>query len=152
MKALIAAAALAVSAVALAAPAHADPRDAYAYNDRGAQSRGEYRGDHRGDYRGDHRGQYRDAFSRDDLVRMESRIDRGYRSGRLTRVEARYLSSELGQLRNRARNYWQTSGMSWRERQDLDARYHRLQERIQRQLRDDDTRYSGDYRGQPRRY
>lgn len=140
---ILAAAALAVSAVAMAAPAHADPRQNdrqnYAYNQP------------RPDYRGDYRGERRDSFSRDDLARMDARIDRGFRSGRLTRQEARYLSGELGELRQRARYYWQSNGMSWRERQDIDARYRRLQDRIQRQLRDDDNRWDRDDRG-PRRY
>jgi len=135
---IVAAVALAVSAVAMAAPASAAPRQDYAYNQP------------RPDYRGDYRGERRDSFTRDDLARMDARIDRGFRSGRLTRQEARYLSGELGELRQRARYYWQTNGMSWRERQDLDMRYHRLQERIGRQLRDDDTR-GRDYRG-PGRY
>lgn len=143
VSAILAAATLAVSAVAMAAPAHADPRQDsrqyYAYNQP------------RPDYRGDYRGERRDSFNREDLMRMEARIDRGFRSGRLTRHEARYLSGELGELRQRARYYWQTGGMSWRERQDLDARYHRLQERIRYQMHDDDYRGDWNNRG-PGRY
>jgi hypothetical protein len=156
MKSLIAAAALAVSAAALAAPAHADPREAPGYSraapDYRPAAHDDYRGDPRGPYGDYRRGGYRDTFSRDDLARMEARIDRGFRSGQLTRREARYLSRELYDLRERARYYWRTDGMSWRERRDLDARYLNLREQIRRQVRDDDRRWDGDYRGEPRRY
>lgn len=148
MKSLIAAAAVAVGALALSAPAHADPRDGYAYN----QSAPDYRGDHRGDYRGERYGGYRHSFNREDLARMNERIDHGFRTGRLTRREAERLSWQVNDLRQRARYYWRSEGTSWRERQDLDARYARLREHIRYQMRDDDRRWDSDHRGPPRRY
>lgn len=141
MKSLVAAAALAVSAVALAAPAHADPRGPAPYN----VSAPDYRAD---GYRADHRGPYRHAFSRDDLQRLQVSIDRGYASGRLTRREAARLTSQVADLRQRARHYWRTDGLSWRERRDLDNRYLALRDAIGRELRDRDTRY----RSPPSRY
>lgn len=158
MKTLLAAAAV-LGAMAIAVPAHADPRDG-AYNPgysagRAAPVNDAYRGDDRGDYRGDYRGERRpDAyrgFSRDDLYRLDARIDRGVRSGQLTRREAGRLSFQLNDLRQRSRLYWRTDGVSWRERQDLDQRYARLQEAIRYQVRDNDSRWDGDNRG-PRRY
>lgn len=136
MKRLLAAAA-ALSAFALVAPAHADPQRFD--NDRGYQQnygapdygRGDFR---RGD---DHR------FSRDDLLRLQRRIDWGVRSGALTRWEARDLYAQLGDLQDRARFYWRTDGMSWRERQDLQARYERLSFQVNRQVHDNDYRGDG---------
>lgn len=142
MKKTFLAAAVALGALAVTVPAQADPRGA----DYGYSQRGEYRGDY-----GDHgRGGYRHTFSREDLHRLQARIDRGFENGRLTRREAQRLSWQVNDLRQRARHYWRTDGMTWRERQDLDARFSRLREAVRYQLRDGDTRYS-EYRG-PYRY
>ena len=130
MKRLLAAAA-ALSAFAFVAPAHADPQrfdNGRGYDqsyDRGGPQT--YRG-------GDQR------FSRDDLQRLERRIEWGVRSGGLNRYEARRLYAGLADLRQRARYYWRTDGITWRERQDLEARYDRLRYEVRRQVRDDDTR------------
>ncbi len=134
MKRLLAAAAT-LSALALVAPAHAEPQRfdngrgyEQTYNDRGPD---QYR---RG---GDHR------FSRDDLYRLERRIEWGSRSGALNRYESRRLYAALGDLKTRSRYYWRTDGISWRERQDLEARYERLNFEVRRQIRDDDHRGDG---------
>lgn len=125
MKRLLAAAA-ALGALIVANPAQADPYRPYpgGYQDR--------------DYRPDYRPDYRGSFTRDDLYRIERRIDWGYRYGALSRREAAYLSAQLNDLRYAARYYWQTNGISWRERQILDARYERLTNDLQRALMDDD--------------
>lgn len=154
MKKTFLAAAVALGALAISVPAHADPRgNDYSYNQRD-EYRGsdrDYRGPDRSDYRNDQRGGYRHTFSREELDRLERRIDRGYRSGQLTRHEANRLSVQLTDLRQRTRYYWRTDGrMTHRERRDIEIRYDRLSYAIRAQIRDDDTRY-GDNRG-PRRY
>ncbi len=169
MKSLLAAAA-ALGALAIAVPAHADPRDAgrgYEYPAAAHETyRGETREGLRGGYHdrqpGDYRANATRSFSRDDLARLSDRIDWGFRSGRLTEREARRLSWQLSDLRQRARYYWRTEGVSWRERRDLDMRYADLRQAIRYQMHDDDRRFDdrsyGDhrsddgYRGAPRRY
>jgi opacity protein-like surface antigen len=143
------AAAVAAAALAAAAPASAHPPryDGRAYHDQRAPDRTDSRYDQRYDQRGDFRGgphNYERRFSRDDLERLQWRIDRAYRSGALNRYEARRLNWQLSELRDRSRYYWRTDGISWRERQDLEARFDRLRFDIQRQIRDDD--YRGEWR------
>jgi len=137
MKKTILAAAVALGALAVAVPAHADPRRAdYGYSQRG-----------------DHRAPpaYHNRITPRDFERLEARIDRGFRNGSLTRPEARRLSAQVADLKQRARHYWRTDGrMTYRERQDVEARYDRLSRAIFAQIRDDDRRYS-EYRG-PYRY
>ena len=150
MKRLLAATA-ALSALALAAPAHADPQryeDGRAYQQnydpgRAGPSYGpnNYGSNNYG--QGDFRGGGEHRFSRDDLYRLQRRIDWGARSGALTRWEARDLYAQLGDLQNRARFYWRTDGASWRERQDLQARYERLSFQVNRQCHDNDYRGDG---------
>jgi len=137
MKKTFLAAAVALGALAFAVPANADPRRAdHSYNQRS-------------DYRAP--AAYRHTFSYQELQRLEMRIDRGFRSGQLTRPEARRLSAQLADLKQRARYYWRTDGrMTHRERRDIEMRYDRLAYAIRAEIRDGDTRY-GDYRG-PRRY
>jgi opacity protein-like surface antigen len=144
MKRLLAAA-VAVAALAAAAPASAEPpryehRQEYdrGYDQRGYDQRSAY--DPRGGYRHDER-----RFSREDLARLQQRIDWGFQSGRLTRHEARRLSWQLAELRDRARYYWRTDGISWRERRDLEDRYAWLRYEVRRQMHDDD--YRGGWRG-----
>lgn len=154
MKRLLAAAVV-VAALAAAAPASAEPqrydsgrgyqddrgyRDDRGYtDDRGYRPSAGY--DHRG---GPQRGVNR--FSPDDLHRLQARIDWGVRSGALNRYEARRLQYQLSELRGRARYYWRTDGVSWRERQDLEQRYDYLRAEVRRQIRDDDYGRGGGYR------
>lgn len=170
MKSLLAAAA-ALGALAIAVPAHADPRVTGRGYEQPVAAHETYRGDVRdlrGGYNdrqpGDYRANAARSFSRDDLARLSERIDAGYRSGRLTDREARRLSWQVSDLRQRARTYWRTEGVSWRERRDLDARYAELRDAIRYQMRDDDRRFDdrryGDHRSDdgyrgappPRRY
>lgn len=125
------AAAVAVATLAVAAPASADPH-------RGDAYRGDQRSYQQSAY--DNRGPRHQAhrFSRDDLQRLQARIDWGFRSGALTRWEARRLSWQVADLQDRARYYWRTDGLSWRERQELDERYDYLSFQIRRQIRDED--------------
>ncbi|MDZ4777669.1 MAG: hypothetical protein SGJ23_12890 [Alphaproteobacteria bacterium] len=153
MKKTFLAAAVALGALTISLPAHADPRgNESSYNQRSdyrGPERGDYRGEYRGPDRNDQRGAYRHTFGREDIQRLQARIDRGYESGRLTRREAERLTWQVNDLRQRARFYWRTDGMSWRERQDIDVRYVRVRDAVRYQMHDDDTRY-GDNRG-PRR-
>lgn len=145
MKRLLAAAAV-LSAFAMVAPAHAEPQryDAGRYdNQRYDNGRGyEQNYDQRGP--GDFRRHDDRRFSRDDIARLERRIEWGSRSGALNRYESRRLWASLNDLKDRSRYYWRTDGISWRERQDLEARYDRLSFEVRRQIRDDD--YRGGYR------
>lgn len=136
MKKTILAAAVALGALAVAVPAHADPRRAdYGYSQRG---------DHRAPAQ-------QNRITPRDFDRLEARIHTGFRHGSLTRPEARRLSAQVADLKQRARHYWRTDGrMTYRERQDVEARYDRLSRAIFAQIRDDDRRYS-EYRG-PYRY
>jgi hypothetical protein len=139
MKKTFLAAAVALGALAFAVPANADPRRAdHSYNQRS-------------DYRAPAPAAYRHTFSQNDFARLEARIDRGFRTGQLTRPEARRLTIQLNDLKQRARYYWRTDGrMTRRERRDIEVRYDRLAYAVHAQIRDDDRRYS-DNRG-PRRY
>lgn len=71
MKKTVLAAAVALGALAFAVPANADPR----------------RADHSYSQRSDYRAPaaYRHTFSHSDFARIEARIDRGFRTGQLTR-------------------------------------------------------------------
>jgi hypothetical protein len=148
MKSLLAAAA-ALGALAIAVPAHADPRQPGRGYEQPAAAHEAYRGDGRDDLRGgyydrqpgDYRANAIRGFSRGDLARLSERIDWGFQSGRLTEREARRLSWQLSDLRQRARYYWRTEGVSWRERRDLDMRYFALRDAIRYQMHDDDRRF-----------
>lgn len=150
-------AAAAVAALAAAAPASADPPryeqrqphqdqrgvDPRGYDQRGYDRRGYDQGygsgnDHRGGQRYDER-----RFSREDLARLQQRIDWGVHSGRLDRYEARRLNWQLAELRDRARYYWRTDGISWRERRDLEVRFDQLRYEVRRHIRSDDHRGGG---------
>lgn len=160
MKSLLAAAA-ALAALA-AVPAHADPREAgRGYEppvySRPVASDDAWRGHDRDGYRPGYHNERR-GYSREAAAFLADRIDRGFASGRLTSREAERLSWRLSDLRQRARYYWRTDGISWREQQDLDLRFERLREEVRYQMRDDDRRfddrrYDDGYRGAPpRRY
>jgi hypothetical protein len=132
MKKTFLAAAVALGALAISVPAQADPRPVdYSYTQRG-----DYRGPERGDYRNERRG-----YSREAAAFLGERIDRGFASGRLTHREAERLSWRLSDLRQRARFYWRTDGISWSEQQDLDLRFDRLREDVRYQMHDDDRRF-----------
>jgi hypothetical protein len=132
MKRLLAAA-TAAAALAVAAPASADPPR---YADRYERSHDRSAYDSR--YGHD---RYERRFTPDDLYRLQTRIDWAARSGQLTRREARWLSYQVDDLRARARHYWRTDGrISWREQQDLEARYEWLRREVRRQI------FDGDYR------
>jgi hypothetical protein len=60
---------------------------------------------------------------------LDARIEQGIRSGRLTRPEARRLSTEFNQL-NRLEARYRRGGLSQWERQDLNRRYDALSARV----------------------
>lgn len=140
MKSLLAAAA-ALGALAITVPAHADPRPSGRGYEQPVAAHEVYRGGYNDRQPGDYRANAARGFSRDDLARLSERIDWGFQSGRLTRPEAQRLSYQLNDLRQRARYYWRTEGVSWRERRDLDMRYFALRDAIRYQMHDDDRRF-----------
>jgi hypothetical protein len=73
--------------------------------------------------------------------RLDNRIDRGVRSGCISRREADRLRAEFRSIAVIERNYRRSGGglNNW-ERQDLDRRFDRLGQDIKRQCRDGDWR------------
>ena len=76
--------------------------------------------------------------------RLDDRIDRGVRNGRLTRREAASLRSEYRTIA-RLETHYRANGLSNWERADLDRRFDALAARI-RWDRTDGQRYSSGYR------
>ena len=75
---------------------------------------------------------------------LDARIDRGVRSGCLTRSEALRLRTEYQHIALLERQYRASNGgLSTFERQDLDRRMDQLGSDIRRQCRDDDWRGPG---------
>ena len=77
---------------------------------------------------------------------LERRIERGVRSGSLTRSEAARLRGEFRAIANLEARYRASNGLQPRERADLDQRFDLLQARIRTDLADygfrwDDNRY-----------
>lgn len=139
MKRLVSALA-AVSALAVAAPALAQP---YGYD----HGDGRYDRDRYDRYDNDDRYGRGDRYGpgddyREQLRRLEFRIDRGARSGRLTRREADRLSWQVQEIRRLERSYWRNDGrLSGWERRDLNMRVDRLAYQVRREAWDDDRRY-----------
>ena len=124
----------ALSAVAVAAPAMAQPYGHAYGHQRGYDSRAWVPIEAR-------------------LDRLYTRIERGVESGRLTRREAQGLRYEFRDLVQRERVY-SRNGLSWQERADLDARLDRLAQRVRFERRDGEDRYDRrgyDDRGYDRR-
>lgn len=125
MRKFLIAAAVSVSALAAASPAAAQyypaPQPPYgnAYG-----------------YYGNQQG-VRNFVSRVDQVRYQ--IDRLDNRDRISEREARSLRNEAYYLRNRViRSGY--NGLSWRERQDLNVRLARLEQRVRYEVRDDNGR------------
>lgn len=86
-------------------------------------------------------------------ARLQSRINAGIRSGALTRGEAARLQSrmqQINQLEMRLRN--SGNGLSWRERQRLQAKLNDLSNDINQQLSDSERNFGGFRRGYNRGY
>ena len=120
----------AVSAIAAAVPAVASAQD-YGYD----------RGPDRGYDRGPDRGYDRD-YGGDRVARLDDRIDRGIRSGGLTRNEAWRLKGDLRET-DRLEARYRRDGLNRWEREDLDRRFDRIsaQIRYERHDRDYGRRY-----------
>lgn len=133
---------LAVSALAVAAPAFA--QQGYGDRDRdGVPNRYDNYNNNRDSYRG--YGQWQSINARQ--ANLDRRIDIGVRNGSLTRREAVRLRSEFRQISYLEQRYRRTGyGLNAWERQDLDRRFDRLSARIRHERRD-----GQDYRGY-RRY
>jgi hypothetical protein len=115
----------AVAAVTVAAPVAAQPsRDHDRYERSWNQDRHE-RSWGQADYRNINQRQ----------ARLEQRIDRGVRSGALTRHEARRLHEQFSDIERLERRY-RVNGLSRGERADLDQRFDRFEQRLVAQLRD----------------
>ena len=72
---------------------------------------------------------------------LEQRIDRGVRTGSLSRVEAKRLRSEFRSISRLEASYRRSNGLSMRERAALDARFDRLSRQIKIERRDRDDRH-----------
>jgi hypothetical protein len=128
MKKFLVSLALASAATVAAAPASAQYQQDRGYPDRVENDRGGYRGDYRG----------QDLQPR--LSRINTQISRGLERGNLTQREAQQLRYEMNSIWAQARNFYRTGGYDYRERNILDRRIDRLQERLQYERRDDDRR------------
>jgi hypothetical protein len=144
MKKLLASLA-ALSALALAAPASADPPRDYR-NERSYDNDG-YRGDN---YRGDYG---RDDFRRGPnfgfdqrLDRLEWRLREGTRRGDLNQWEARRFWGDLRDIREMKRSFQYSNGISPREAQILDNRIDRFGYALRAELRDDRYGWNNDNR------
>lgn len=126
--------AIALAAAAVAVPASAQVR-ANVYVGTPAYGHNGY--DQRNGYNRD----WRPIQQR--IANIDRRIDQGARNGRLTRREAQSLRSELSYVARLQRRY-QSGGLSWRERQDIDVRLDRVEQRLRYERRDDDRRGRGD--------
>lgn len=134
MKTFLVSLALASAATVAVAPASAQYYPDRGYPDRADTYRDGYRGD---DFRGDYRGQ--DLQPR--LNRISWQISRGLERGNLTPREAQQLRYEMNSIWAQARYFYRTGGYDYRERNILDRRIDRLQERLQYERRDDDRRW-----------
>lgn len=127
----------AVAAVTAAAPVAAQTYGDHRY-DRYEQGRYEQsRGWDRGD-RGWTRNDYYNINQRQ--ARLEHRIERGVRTGALTRSEARHMREQFADIERLERRY-RINGLTRWERADLDDRFDRFERRLMAQLRDNDYAY-----------
>jgi len=62
--------------------------------------------------------------------RLDQRIDQGIRNGKLDRREATRLRRDSRQLAQLETRYRRSGGLSNRERQDLNRRFHALSARV----------------------
>ncbi len=115
---------LGIAAAALPATAIAAPQPGYASFQRGA---------------------WQNINARQN--RIENRIERGIRSGALTRREAMRLRMEFRQIaRLEAQYRYSRPGLTVAERRDLDRRFDRLERSIRFEKHDRDNRRGGDGR------
>lgn len=131
MKRLIASV-LAISALAVAAPAFA--QQGYGDRDRdGVPNRYDNNNNNRDGYRGN--GQWQSINGRQ--ANLDRRIDMGVRNGTLSRREAVSLRREFRQIALLESRYRRTGrGLNNWERQDLDRRFDRLSSRIRSERHD----------------
>ena len=148
MKTFLITALAAASLTALAAPAFAQPGPGY--GGRPGYERGP--GYDRGGPGFDRGRDYYGGSINEREAQIDARIDRGERSGDLTRREAWRLRSELRDIQRLERRYRFTDGhISGWERQDLERRLDRLSRQVFRERRDEDRRGPG-YGGYGGRY
>jgi hypothetical protein len=72
---------------------------------------------------------------------LDRRIDRGVRSGDLTRAEAQRLRNEFRQIA-RLENRYRANGLNMRERADLDRRFDQLAARVRWERNDNQVGYN----------
>lgn len=125
--------ALALAAASVAVPAMAQSYGPRHHDDRG----GRYEQDRGGRWDNDRGGGWQNISQR--KYNLDRRIDRGERSGSLSRREASRLRRELNDLVYLERSYLR-GGLSFRERAELDRRYDRLSFQIREERRDRDDR------------
>lgn len=115
---------LALGTVAAVAPAVAQPYYGRDYDDRYERYDDRYDRRHYDRYE-------RPVGSYHQSIRnIDQRIDQGYRSGRLSRIEASRLSTELGQF-SRVLQLYQRGGLTSREDAELRYRQRHLTARLQ---------------------
>ncbi|MGV8929149.1 MAG: hypothetical protein ACOH1E_05325 [Brevundimonas sp.] len=134
--------ALALAAASVAVPAMAQNHGPQRHDDRG----GRYEQDRGGRYDNDRGGRYDNDRGGNNWqnisqrkYQLDRRIDQGERNLQLSRREAGRLRAELNALVRLEYSY-SRGGLSWRERQDLDARYDRLQRQVRAERRDHNNR------------
>lgn len=69
-------------------------------------------------------------------AQIDRRIDRGLRTGRITRQEAMRLRAEFRQVARLERRYRSDGHLSYSERADLDRRFDRLEMAVRHEARD----------------
>ena len=80
--------------------------------------------------------------------RLEQRIEHGFRTGQLTRHEARRLQHEMREIERAERYFWSDGRLTPHERGELHARLNHLSRLIQHERRDAERRhgsYNYDY-------
>lgn len=144
-------ASLAALTALTAAPAFAAPGD-YDRGGRAYQDDGRLLGGDR--YDGRDYGRTDNGFRdnrggnvRDELLRLEERIDRNVRSGSLSWREARMLKQDLRDVRDMQARFWRTGGgIDRRESAILDRRVDNLRAAVWREANDRGGRYGVGWR------
>ena len=83
----------------------------------------------------------RNASINEREARIAERIQHGLNYGRITKREARRLSSELNAIEHKERQYNSDGRLSRRETEDLNRDLNRLADHVRQQARDEERRY-----------
>jgi hypothetical protein len=83
----------------------------------------------------------RSATINEREARINARIQRGLRDGRITNREARRLYNELADIEEKERAFGSDGRLSGRESAELNRDLDRLAEDVREQMRDEQRRY-----------